>query len=93
MAQFGRAPGLGPGCRRFESCHPDHDHREIGGLFVYKKLKKTGFEPVKVAALNKQSGGLFVACESLSESESQLVCKAKPKQTGISRLETLPLPV
>jgi hypothetical protein len=38
---------------------------------------------VKVVALNKQSGGLFVASESLSGSESQLVCKAKPKQTGI----------
>ena len=24
----------------------------------------TGFEPEKVAALNKQSSGLFVACES-----------------------------
>ena len=23
MAQFGRAPGLGPGGRRFESCLPD----------------------------------------------------------------------
>ncbi len=23
MAQFGRAPGLGPGGRRFESCFPD----------------------------------------------------------------------
>ena len=23
IAQFGRAPGLGPGGRRFESCHPD----------------------------------------------------------------------
>ena len=24
MAQFGRAPALGAGCRRFKSCHPDH---------------------------------------------------------------------
>ena len=23
MAQFGGVPGLGPGGRRFESCHPD----------------------------------------------------------------------
>jgi hypothetical protein len=23
VAQLGRAPGLGPGGRRFESCHPD----------------------------------------------------------------------
>ena len=25
VAQFGSAPGLGPGGRRFESCHPDHE--------------------------------------------------------------------
>ena len=31
-----------------------------------------GIEPERVAALNKQSGGLFVASESLSGSESQL---------------------
>ena len=24
IAQFGRAPSLGGGCRRFESCYPDH---------------------------------------------------------------------
>ena len=24
VAQFDRAPGLGPGGRRLESCHPDH---------------------------------------------------------------------
>ena len=24
VAQSGSAPGLGPGCRRFESFHPDH---------------------------------------------------------------------
>ena len=24
VAQFGSAPALGAGCRRFESCHPDH---------------------------------------------------------------------
>ena len=24
VAQFGRAPALGAGCRRFESCHLDH---------------------------------------------------------------------
>ena len=23
VAQFGSAPALGAGCRRFESCHPD----------------------------------------------------------------------
>ena len=32
-----------------------------------------GFEPERVAALSKQSSGLFVAGESLSDSESQIV--------------------
>ena len=40
----------------------------IGLLFVCIM----GIEPERVAALNKQSSGLFVAGESLSGSESQL---------------------
>ena len=40
-------------------------------------LQKKGREPERVAALNKQSSGLFVAGESLRGSESQLVCKAQ----------------
>ncbi|MBQ5326094.1 MAG: hypothetical protein J6K80_02710, partial [Oscillospiraceae bacterium] len=39
-------------------------------------LNKRGIEPERVAALNKQSGGLFVASESLSGSESQLAFAA-----------------
>ncbi len=38
VAQLGRAPGLGPGGRRFKSCHPDHLILEIKtqvlGLFA-----------------------------------------------------------
>ena len=30
VAQFGRAPGLGPGGRRFESCRPDQRCRPFG---------------------------------------------------------------
>ncbi len=35
VAQLGSAPGLGPGGRRFESCHPDHfiiKHGELAQL-------------------------------------------------------------
>ena len=39
---------------------------------VFLFISKKGREPERVAALNKQSGGLFVASESLSDSESQL---------------------
>lgn len=30
----GSVPGLGPGCRRFESCHPDLKRRNYPSLFV-----------------------------------------------------------
>ena len=39
--------------------------------------QRSASSPERVAALNKQSSGLFVAGESLSGSESQLVCKAQ----------------
>ena len=58
---------------------PTIDQSEMTGLFLFY----AGFEPEKVAALNKQSSGLFVASESLSDSESQTACKAQPKQAGI----------
>ena len=29
VAQPGSAPGLGPGCRRFESCHPDKSESQV----------------------------------------------------------------
>ena len=32
VAQLGRAPGLGPGGRRFESCLPDHKKNTHGDL-------------------------------------------------------------
>ena len=37
VAQFGRVPGLGPGCRRFKSCHLDHKPTFIGRFFVCPK--------------------------------------------------------
>ena len=39
VAQFGSAPGLGPGGRKFESCHPDQNsvknrlNRRFFGVF------------------------------------------------------------
>ena len=34
----GSVPGLGPGCRRFESCHPDKSPlaHKVNGFFVIK---------------------------------------------------------
>ena len=39
VAQFGRAPGLGPGCRRFKSCHPDHYIKKKGREFIMTDIK------------------------------------------------------
>ena len=53
MAQFGRAPGLGPGGRKFESCHLDLAEvagktrlREAGAvpLFFYLSLNDGRFQ-------------------------------------------------
>ena len=44
MAQFGRAPALGAGCRRFESCHPDHvvaDYVSFATTFLLKSHRLT----------------------------------------------------
>ena len=35
VAQLGSAPGLGPGGRRFESCHPDYTGSRIAPLFYF----------------------------------------------------------
>lgn len=44
VAQFGRARGLGPRCRRFKSCRPDHFYCFfiIGGI-NYGKSKNEYF--------------------------------------------------
>ena len=34
VAQFGRAPGLGPGGRRFESCLPDFLQRGLYDILI-----------------------------------------------------------
>ena len=54
MAQFGRAPGLGPGGRRFESCLPDCNHYTtvtfVGGVAQLARASGSypggrGFDP------------------------------------------------
>ena len=43
VAQFGRVLGLGPRCRRFESCHLDQikfvDYCKISANFIFFGLK------------------------------------------------------
>lgn len=42
VAQLGRAPALGAGGRRFESCHPDHigwkKRVRVGSFFVVHSI-------------------------------------------------------
>ncbi len=53
MAQFGRAPGLGPGGRRFESCFPDCNLQVTKGFGGVAQLARAsgsypggrGFDP------------------------------------------------
>ena len=54
---------------RFPSPAPKKTDTRMGIGFLFVCIM--GIEPERVAALNKQSGGLFVAGESLSDSESQ----------------------
>ena len=41
VAQFGRVPGLGPGCRRFKSCHLDQKGGFLTAFYFLPKLLKT----------------------------------------------------
>ncbi len=45
VAQFGRALGLGPRCRRFESCHPDHRGYNRRARFPSSKCLTVGWQP------------------------------------------------
>ena len=62
MAQFGSAPGLGPGGRRFESCRLDH----VG----------TDFAPFRFFLVENQSHApSFLLFREKSRSVRLLVCK------------------
>ncbi len=39
-----RAPGLGPGGRRFESCHPDEEKQHENAAFFYGKTLEAVIE-------------------------------------------------
>ena len=50
-----RAPGLGPGGRRFESCHPDSNICASGSVVEYRlaKARVAGSNPVSRSYLKK----------------------------------------
>jgi hypothetical protein len=53
VAQLGRAPGLGPGGRRFESCRPDQ--RYLDGFMVCAQVLRRG--PALFICLEKEGSG------------------------------------
>ena len=53
-----RAPGLGPGGRRFESCHPDSNICASGSVVEYRLAK------ARVAGSNPVSRSFYLTQES-----------------------------
>ena len=64
MAQFGRAPGLGPGGRRFESCCSDHLKFEGSESFLFLNLyhKQRGIAQFGRALGSGPRGRRFESC-------------------------------
>jgi hypothetical protein len=54
---------------------------KFSGFFI---CIKSGFEPVKVAASNKQSGGLFVAGESRAQQARPVSMRSEAEADGES---------
>ena len=53
-----RAPGLGPGGRRFESCHPDDVSR--AGILIFKGFRSFGIQiKNQKKSLTKADIGLY----------------------------------
>ena len=64
VAQFGSAPALGAGCRRFESCHPDHfDECGCGSMVELqpsKLITRVRFpSPAPLKLMASRKAGLF----------------------------------
>ena len=76
---------------RFPSPAPKKTDTRMGIGFIFVCIM--GIEPERVAALNKQSSGLFVASESLSGSESQLALAFGKSGDSHHLLQRKPIPV
>ena len=75
---------------RFPSPAPKIQRSSGLCIFLFEEM---GIEPERVAALDKQSGGLFVAGESLSGSESQLALAFGKSGDSHHLLQRKPIPV
>ena len=69
IAQFGSAPALGAGCRRFESCRPDHMRVWFNGRTEAFQASNAGSIPVtrsiKTPGQSLMSSGLFCLCSKM----------------------------
>ena len=69
VAQFGSAPALGAGCRRFESCRPDHMRVWFNGRTEAFQASNAGSIPVtrsiKTPGQSLMSSGLFCLCPKM----------------------------
>ena len=63
-----RAPGLGPGGRRFESCHPDSNICASGSVVEYRLAK------ARVAGSNPVSRSFYLTQESCNSKVSCVFC-------------------
>ena len=69
VAQFGSAPALGAGCRRFESCRPDQSRVWFNGRTEAFQASNAGSIPVtrsiKTPGQSLMSSDLFCLCAKL----------------------------
>ena len=89
VAQFGSAPALGAGCRRFESCRPDHMRVWFNGRTEAFQASNAGSIPVtrsiKVPGQSLIGSGLFCVCIKM--------CAKQRAKCGPNRKETSDLAV
>ena len=75
VAQFGSAPALGAGCRRFESCRPDHMRVWFNGRTEAFQASNAGSIPVtrsiKTPGQSLMCSGLFVCAPNCAPNVRQ----------------------
>ena len=81
VAQSGSAPALGAGCRRFESCHPDHSLENAIPLPVHDHAVARLDDAVKLLSLRRRQVDATVAAEPVS------IARAAERRLPVSVVE------
>ena len=74
MAQFGRAPALGAGGRKFESCHPDYIICASGSV-VEHHLAKVGAAGSNPVSRSYNDKGAVALVDFSTGAQHLFVCK------------------